>query len=239
MNQQAATYFQPLLARLGRLAALPVEARRAVESWPSSGHTVGKRRALPAAAGCRLLVSGVVASCPPASDGRLQIFALHVPGDFIDLPHIRHCSGQGAARALGEAKILDIPTDAILASAAAHPALAQALLALVGVEVATSRERLRTVAHCDARMRLAHLLCELALRMAAVLPGDVGAFALPMTQEQLGAVLGLTAIHINRTLRGLQDEGLITYSIGHVRVHDMTRLADVGGFDPAYLDGGV
>lgn len=235
MTQQAATHFQPLLARLARLGPLSVEARRAVENWPSSCHPVGKRRPVPTTAGCRLLVSGVVARCLPASDGRLQIFALHVPGDFIDLPHIRHCSGQGFAIAFGEAMILDISAHAILASAAAHPGLAQALLALVGVEVATSRERLRTVAHCDARMRLAHLLCELALRMAAVLPGDVGAFALPMTQEQLGAVLGLTAIHINRTLRGLQDEGLITYTIGHVRVHDMARLASVGGFDPAYL----
>jgi hypothetical protein len=88
----------------------------------------------------------------------------------------------------------------------------------------------------DAPTRMAHLLCEFALRLRSAGLGDVTGYELPMTQEQLADATGLTAVHVNRTLRALETEGLIERPNPRlVRIADWRKLAKAGDFDSNYL----
>ena len=86
----------------------------------------------------------------------------------------------------------------------------------------------------SARQRLAHLLCELSARLDPE-DGNESSFALPVTQEQLADALGLTSVHVNRTMQQLRTEGLIVTASRVVTIPDVSQLRKAGEFDPAYL----
>ncbi|WP_425229435.1 Crp/Fnr family transcriptional regulator [Sphingomonas sp.] len=87
----------------------------------------------------------------------------------------------------------------------------------------------------DARSRMAHFLCELASRYRMMDQSDGRAVRLPMSQEQIGNALGLTAVHVNRTLGGLRTDNLVSFEHGQLTVLDPHGLARAGDFDAAYL----
>jgi CRP-like cAMP-binding protein len=87
----------------------------------------------------------------------------------------------------------------------------------------------------DARSRIAHLLCELALRMDAAGLAEDGAYRFPLTQEQLADCTGLTPVHTNRVLQSLRQEGLISLTSRSLTVHDWRGLRSVGEFSELYL----
>jgi CRP-like cAMP-binding protein len=97
------------------------------------------------------------------------------------------------------------------------------------------REWVVNVGRRDSRTRIAHLLCELALRLERTGQGRDGMFDFPLTQEQLADATGLTAVHTNRTLQSLRRDGLIQLSNGILRVLDWDKLREVGEFDELYL----
>ena len=103
------------------------------------------------------------------------------------------------------------------------------------IDASIFREWVVNVGRRDARARIAHLLCELALRLERTGAGRDGSFDLPLTQEQLADATGLTAVHTNRTLQSLRREGLIQLSNGILRVLDWEGLRKVGDFDELYL----
>lgn len=82
---------------------------------------------------------------------------------------------------------------------------------------------------------MAHLMCEMHLRMKQVGLVSDHEIALPLTHEELGDALGLTAIHTNRVLKQLREEGLITFKGKVLTIHDLDGLRKAGGFDPEYL----
>jgi hypothetical protein len=87
----------------------------------------------------------------------------------------------------------------------------------------------------DARARIAHVLCEVWLRMkAAGYPVEDG-FELPLTQEQLADVVGLTTVHVNRTLKSLQDDGIFYRDKRYISFSDWDCLAKIGDFSSLYL----
>jgi predicted transcriptional regulator len=65
--------------------------------------------------------------------------------------------------------------------------------------------------------------------------GEQNDYELPMTQEQLADVLGLTSVHVNRTLQALEQQKLIRRHKRSVTIGDWQKLADAGDFDPTYL----
>jgi CRP-like cAMP-binding protein len=116
-----------------------------------------------------------------------------------------------------------------------RPAVGHAILVKILVEASIFREWVLNVGRRDSRMRLAHLLCELGVRLEAEgLAEDYG-YELPMTQEQLADALGLTPVHVNRTLKALEEEGLIVRSKRSVSFPDWKRLRLVGDFNQRYL----
>ena len=83
---------------------------------------------------------------------------------------------------------------------------------------------------------MAHFLLELGARLALVGASDRTGFDCPLTQYHLADTLGLSAVHVNRVLRQLREEGLVTFRNGRVDFVDFDRLKTVAGFDTGYLD---
>ena len=186
-----------------------------------------------------VLVSGFLFRQKIATDGGRQIIGVNVPGEAVDFQHLYLDVADHNVQALTRAEIACIPRAALQGLIAAQPSVARAVIVATLVEASIFREWLLNIGRRDARARIAHLLCEFATRLEALnLTGDYG-YELPMTQEQLGDALGLTPVHVNRTLKGLEADGLITRSKRHVGFPDWERLREVADFDERYLHMGV
>lgn len=184
---------------------------------------------------CSFLRKGFVYRHKIVGDGGRQIVSIHLPGDFVDVQNILLDTSDHNLQALTEATIMTINTEELLAVATTHPPIAKALWQETLVEAAIMREWVANVGRRDARSRTAHMLCELAMRREHAGLGPRETFDLPMTQEQLGDALGLTAVHVNRTLKTLEGEGLITRNKRSVTVADWRALQRAGDFTAAYL----
>jgi CRP-like cAMP-binding protein len=87
----------------------------------------------------------------------------------------------------------------------------------------------------SAHASMAHLFCETYVRADAAGLASNGSCALPVTQENLGEALGLTAVHVNRTVQLLRQIGLVELKLGQLFINDFDELAKLGEFDAHYL----
>lgn len=181
------------------------------------------------------VIAGFVFRHKLVADGARQIVAIHLTGDFVDLQHIMLDRADHNIQALTPATLVQFPSDQLLALAYRYPEIGKALWLESLIESATFREWVVNVGRRDARARTAHLLCELAIRREAAGLGDRGSYELPMSQEQLGDALGLTSVHVNRTLMALEAEGLILRTKRAVTVADWHGLQRTGDFNALYL----
>lgn len=168
------------------------------------------------------------------SGGR-QILAFLMPGDFCDihifvLKHMDH-----SIALLNDARVVAVPAQDMLDLMTDHPDIERALWWATLVDEAVLREWLTSMGQRDAFPRIAHLLAELWLRMRAIGLAENDKFSLPLTQTDLGDALGLTPVHVNRTLQRLRAEGLITLERKQLTLHDPQRLMELSGFEPNYL----
>ena len=184
---------------------------------------------------CLLLLEGAMCRYMDARDGYRQLVAYHVPGDFVDLHGYPLMRLDHDVATIGPARVATFPHERIHAIVRDHPDLARILWRSTLLDAALHREWIFRLGRLDAIGRVAHFFCETGRRMAAVGRCDGGTFELPLTQQDLGEACGLTAVHVNRMLRRLRDEGLADFARGEVRVLDEARLARVGEFDPDYL----
>ena len=184
---------------------------------------------------CTLLFDGIVGRYKDLADGQRQIMELHVPGDFLDLhsfllKQIDHNVGAMTAVRYGL-----VPHDTIRRITETHPHLARMLWFSTLLDAAIHRERILSVGRRNAESRLAHLFCELGIRLELVGLAENGRYRLPITQGDLADASGLTSVHVNRMLKKLRDDGLLTFRGGEVVIHDNDRLRRVAEFDPTYL----
>jgi len=128
-----------------------------------------------------------------------------------------------------------IPVDALRAVAFAHPHVGMAMWYETLVEGSIFREWILNVGRRDARTRIAHLLCEFAVRLEVANLGKQFSYELPITQEQLGDATALTPVHVNRTLKRLEEDGLIERTKRVITICDWTELAKTADFQPRYL----
>lgn len=182
-----------------------------------------------------LVTSGFALRHKIVGDGGRQIVNIHMAGDMVDLQNSLLTVADHNVQALSKMTGTFIPRDAIVEVAVARPTVGKALWLETLIEGSISREWIANVGRRDAMMRTAHLLCEFAYRLDAVGIGKLCNYELPMTQEQLADTLGLTPVHVNRTLKALDDAGLTMRSRRSVIINDLEKLADVGDFRSTYL----
>jgi len=184
---------------------------------------------------CTLLLNGFAFRQKLLTNGDRQIISIHIPTEFIDLQNGLLEIADHSVRSLGPSEIAAVPREALMELADARPVIRRALWIDTLIDSSIFREWVVNVGRRDSRARLAHLLCELAVRLERIGRGRNGMFDLPITQEQLADATGLTAVHTNRTLQSLRRDGLIQMSNGILQVLDWKGLREIGEFDELYL----
>ena len=168
-------------------------------------------------------------------DGSRQIIAICIPGDAVDLQNIFLDISDHAVQMLTRGIVADVPREALQQLALSKPHIGRAIIQLTLIEASIVREWVVNVGRRDACERIAHVLCEFAVRLEARGLMSFNGFELPMTQEQLADATGLTSVHVNRVLKGLEADGLISRRRRHIHFPDWRALQEVGDFSPAYL----
>jgi CRP-like cAMP-binding protein len=182
-----------------------------------------------------LMIEGWAARYKIVPDGGRQITAFLIPGDLCDA-HIAILKAMDhGIVSLTRARVAYIPQRVMEALPIDRPKLARALWWATLVDEAVLRSWIVNLGRRDGYERVAHLLCELQVRLRNVGLVHEDHFALPLTQEVLADALGLTPVHINRVLQRLRAEELITLKGGTLTVLDGVGLGKAAGFDPNYL----
>ncbi len=182
-----------------------------------------------------VLVEGWACRYKLLPDGARQIMAYLVPGDFCDL-HIAILGEMDHSIAtLSKCKVAFIAENKIAELTSGYQTINRALWWATLVDEATLREWLANMGRRPADQQLAHLFCELLVRLQSVGLVDENSFEFPVTQEELGDTLGISQVHVNRMLQQLRADGLITLENRRLTIPDVGRLNEVAGFDPDYL----
>ena len=184
---------------------------------------------------CAVLLSGYAFRHKLTGEGARQIMALHIPGDALDFQNLFLKESDHNVQMLTRGVVAEIPMAALEKLVLSNSDVGRAILVTTLIEASIFREWALNIGRRDARSRIAHLLCEFAYRLTAYGLQPSGTYELPMTQEQLADATGLTAVHVNRVLQGLQREGLIDRDRRMVRFPSWERMRDVADFNPRYL----
>ena len=182
-----------------------------------------------------LIISGLAYRHKISADGSRQIVSIHIPGDFVDLEGSLLKVADHNVQALTRCDLATVPRAALREVLLAHPQVAYAMWIDTLIDASIFREWIMNVGRRDARERLAHIFCEFALRLESAGMGSTTGYELPMTQEQLADATGLTAVHVNRTLKAMDAEGLIKRERRFILIPDWEKLRTVAGFSALYL----
>ncbi len=183
-----------------------------------------------------ILAEGWACSYKMLSDGERQIVDFQVPGDFLGLRSVLFRTTDHSVEAITAIQASEVLASDILEGFATAPRLATAVLWAASRDEAMVVEHLVNLGRRSAEVRMAHFLLELGARLQLVGIGDKTGFDCPLTQYHLADVLGLSAVHVNRVLRHLREEGLVAFQKGRVSFGDFDGLVDRAGFDTGYLD---
>jgi CRP-like cAMP-binding protein len=182
-----------------------------------------------------LLLSGFAYRHKLAGDGGRQILAIHMKGDLVDLQNSLLGIADHNVQMLSAGRVAMIPVEDMRDIAFACPAVGMAMWYETLVEGAIFREWIVNIGRRDALTRIAHLLCEISLRLDVAELGHQTEYELPISQEQLADAVSLTSVHVNRKLMELESGGLIKRTKRMIEVNDWPALARVGDFQSRYL----
>lgn len=239
MSGQSHPAITKYIAKLENRAVLPAEAREALLGLPVQARTwetyqdVVRERDRPARS-C-MIDKGLVSRYKTLRNGTRQILSFHIPGDMVDLQSALVVVSDHGIRTHMPTSIISIAHIDILRLAADHPALGRAFWFDTLIDAAIFREWTVNVGRRNARERTAHLLLEFAARFraAGLLIDD--SFDLPVSQADLSDALGITAVHLNRTLQWLRGQRYIRTHSRSVMIENWPEMIELAGFDPVYL----
>jgi CRP-like cAMP-binding protein len=184
---------------------------------------------------CCLLLDGFTCVYKLTGDGRRQIMAFHVPGDIPDLQSMHLRVLDTSLGTITPCKVGFIQHETLHDLCQRHPRIGSALWRETLIDASIFREWMASIGQREAYSRVAHLLCEWVVRLRAVELAEDHICDLPMTQTELGDALGISSVHVNRTLKELRDAGLISLQKNVLSVLDWDGLKEAGDFSPAYL----
>lgn len=184
---------------------------------------------------CTLLIEGIVCRYKDLADGQRQIMELHVAGDFLDLHSFLLKQLEHNVGSLTPVRLATVPHDRIRHITENHPHLARMLWFSTLLDAAIHRERILSIGRRSAIGRIAHLFCELYIRLEIVGLAADHRYQLPITQSDIADASGLTSVHVNRMLKQLRDEGLVTFRSSEVIIHDWEGLQRAAEFSSAFL----
>jgi len=183
-----------------------------------------------------IMLSGYSIRHKLIGDGSRQIVAIHMKGDLVDLQNSLLGMADHSVQMLTPGRVAMIPRDEMVRVAFERPNVGKAMWTDTLVDASMFREWIANVGRRDSTTRVAHLLREFSLRLKVAGLGEETDYELPMSQEQLADATGITSVHMNRTLKGLEVKGLIERrNPQSIHIGDWKMLASAGDFNPAYL----
>lgn len=188
------------------------------------------RRQLDNARELYIVRSGWLYSCVLLGNGNRQITGLHSPGDLIGMASIAFTEATDAIVATTDVSLCAFDKSRLAVLFTKHPRLAALLVTLTVAERVAIGDRLASIGRMPARARVASLICEIFARVRVMKGAHLSELQVPLTQEEIGDSTGLTAVHVNRMMRGLTEDGLIERSGNLIRLLDEARLAEEGNF---------
>jgi CRP-like cAMP-binding protein len=183
-----------------------------------------------------VLLEGLAARYKIMDGGKRQITQVHVPGDFVDLHSFLLDQMDHGVVSLTDTQVSGVKHDGLERLTVRSRELTRTLWISTTVDAAVHRTWVTLLGGADAYRRTAHLICELYVRMNLVGRVVRDSFNFDVTQADLGDTLGMSTVHMNRTLMQLREDALVTLKKGTVTVHDLQRLKEAAAFDPAYLN---
>lgn len=210
------------------LAALPLQIR---DVEPESD--IVREGDRPAA--CCLVLEGFVTRYKMAGEGQRQILSIHIPGEIPDLQSLFLKTMDHSLAGLTRGRVAYIAHTPLYDLVFRYPQICAALWRETLIDAAIFREWIASVGRRSARQRVAHMLCELMVRLKAVDLASNNVMQLPLTQAEVADATGLSAVHVNRVLQELRADGLIISRGKMLEIADWPGLKAAGQFDPAYL----
>lgn len=228
-----------LIARLRAIALLSDADANLLASLPvtlqnvPAGHDIVREGEI--SDRCCLLVDGYLIRHRIEAQGKRQIVSVHVPGDVPDLYSLHLRPMDHNVTSLGPAVVGFIPHAPLLAVLARSFTLTGVLWRETLVDAALFREWVVSLGKRDAMARIAHLLCELVLRLRAVGLARGGRFTFPASQIDVADATGMTPVHANRMIQQLRRQALVQWEGADVTILDIDGLKRVADFDDRYL----
>lgn len=229
----------PLIRKLETIFVLSEDERDTLQSLTGSVRTLGADQDIvregdrPSA--CCLILEGIAHRYKLTESGKRQIVSFHIPGDIPDLQSLHLEVMDHSLGTLSQSKLAFLPHDTVRDLIRRCPRIGGAFWRDTLIDAAVFREWITNLGRRDAHSRIAHLLCELYVRLRAVGLTNGHVYHLPLTQAELADAVGTSTVHVNRVLQQLRGEELISLQAGSVAVLDWERLREAGEFDPTYL----
>lgn len=182
-----------------------------------------------------LLLEGWAFRYVALGDGRRQILAIHVPGDFVDLHSFPLQVMDHSVATFTRCRVAIAPHSRLRDVTQEYPHLSRLFWLSTLIDAAVHRQWLAG-GQRSALERAAHLLCELYVRLETVGSAKDFTFAMPMSQIEFADALSISSVHTNRVLQELRNEGAVSWQHREVRILNWQRLAGLAEFDPTYLN---
>jgi len=231
--------FSRLLFRLERLNTLSAADRQRIVDLPLKLVNYPAHREIVSygysTSRCTVVLDGFLYSHKPVAGSRRQITSFFVPGDIVDLPTLFLPNVDHTIATLGPAVLAFVPHAALKEVLDESSALAQAFWRETLMQAAIFQEWVVNLGRRDAFARLAHIVCELTMRLQSVgLARDLS-FSMPWTQIDLADACGISNVHANRIVQELRLRGLLEWDSKRVKIRNWNSLVQLGDFDDDYL----
>jgi CRP-like cAMP-binding protein len=229
----------PLVERLGSYLSLTGAEVEFLQSLHQPKRKFSRHREI-VIAGNRydhvfILLGGFVSRYKILPDGKRLVLNVGLPGDLIGFPASLFETAVNSVSSLTEIEVAPVSFTTLFSLFTRFPRVGAALYWSCACEIAMQGEHLVDLGRRSAYERLAHLILELLVRLNAVGLANELSYRLPLTQELMADVLGLSGPHINRMIRCLREEGLVTIEDHHVVIHDLVSLSSLAAFEASYL----
>ena len=182
-----------------------------------------------------MLLDGWLVRCKDLPSGERQVMEIHVPGDFADLHGFTLKRLDHDVVTVTEAVLGIVPHERLSEMTREHPRLTRVYWLMTNIDASITREMALSLGQRSALSRMAHVFCELYVRLAIAGLASGDTFSFPLTQRELSECLGLTVVHVNRTLQELRRRQIVETENRHIRILDKPALEALAEFDPAYL----
>ena len=230
------TRMQPVVRRLSQQRALSSDALRNLEALGARTQVVEVKATLQteddAVYRARYVVAGWACRKRLLSDGRRQVFGFILPGDGVGVCLHPSPLANATTAALTRVELVDASDLLRPDTLSACPDISQAISLAANEEERRLLDHLVRLGRLDAIERVAHLLLELHDRLAVIGLAEQGRFPLPLTQEVLADALGLSVVHINRTLQDLRRQQLVMVKSGECTLLDRDTLTILADYNP-------